>query len=153
MEISNPQELFEINMYILICCVSYMICCVMPFNITDFYYSYGYSYSYCLDESIIPLINIRLLLKINSYAYIIFMAYIILILTRNINFFENSFIMKSSIFLKLIYNIIWGILLSVNYSKLYNSCENDIKIYLMIRLSFLFIFLILSLKKLKSTFQ
>jgi len=147
---SSLPETFEINMYILICCIFYMICCVVPFNITDFYYSYSPSPS-CIDESYILYINMRLLLKINSYIYVIFIIYIILILTRRINFFDNIILMKISIFLKITYNIIWCILTTINYWKLYNSCENEIKIYLMIRLSFLYIFIILSLKKIKST--
>lgn len=149
MENIKSQETFETNIYILISFVFYMICCVIPFNVTDFYYSYSYSYSLCLDESIIPYLNIRLLLKINGYVYVIFMLYIMLILARCINFFENTFLMRTSIFLKLSYNLIWGILLCINYFKLYNSCESDIKIYLMIRLFLLCIFLILSLRKIK----
>lgn len=126
-----------------------MICCLVPFNITDFYYSYYYRYS-CIDTYLFN-INIRVLLKINGYAYVIFMLYIILILTRYIKFFENMVIMKTSIFIKVSYNIIWCIFTTIIYSTIYNSCESDLKIYLMTRLCFLYIFIILSLKKIKST--
>jgi hypothetical protein len=148
-EKSSLQETFELNIYILICCICYMICCLVPFNITDFYYSYYYRYS-CIDTYLFN-INIRVLLKINGYAYVIFMLYIILILTRYIKFFENMVIMKTSIFIKVSYNIIWCIFTTIIYSTIYNSCESDLKIYLMTRLCFLYIFIILSLKKIKST--
>lgn len=128
-----------------------MLCCVIPINITDFYYSYYYPYS-CIDTSLSLInLNIRLLLKINGYTYIIFILYIILILTRCIKFFENMVIMKTSIFIKVTYNIIWCILTTIIYSNIYNNCESEVKIYLMTRLCFLYIFIILSLKKIKST--
>jgi|LauGreDrversion4_2_1035121.scaffolds.fasta_scaffold231599_1 hypothetical protein len=144
------QEKAETNLKILITLLLYICCFVIPFTVVDLYFSY--KDIKCLDIDYPPesSMNLKILLRINGYMYIFFMFYAVLIFCRLVDIFNNSIIMKISIIIKLIYNLTWSILSTIVFSKMFYICENELKTYITIRLLFLYIFILFSIKQIKN---
>jgi hypothetical protein len=129
------------------------ICPVIPFTIVDIYYSYVYSYS-CLNYDISSSLNIRIWLRVNGYmslSSILFIFFVLSIIYNNrftmlINFFQNNIFIKSYVFIKISFNIIWTITGSILFSKMYDLCHFNLKFYIWFRISTMFFFILLSLK-------
>lgn len=144
------REKVETNLKILITLMLYICCFVIPFTVVDLFFSYKNIKCLDIDYPIDSNMNLKLLLRINGYMYIFFMFYAFLIFCKFIDIFNNSIIMKISIIMKLIYNSTWCILSTIIFSKTFYICENDLKTYMIIRLSFLYIFILFSIRQTKN---
>lgn len=152
--INNLEERIESNAYTLFGLILYVLYIVIPFTTVDLYYSYQDNYE-CLSLKypINSNMSLRLLLRINGYAYVFFICYVTLILCRLIDIFNNTFIMKLSLCLKLIYNITWSILSTIVFSNISNKCDISINSYIIVRLIISYLFIIFSIKRLKNVFS
>ena len=66
------------------------------------------------------------------------------------DFFQNIYFIKGYILLKLSFNIIWSIIGTLIFIDIYNTCLSNLKIYICIRLSIIFLFILFSIRKIKN---
>ena len=136
------------------------ICCsvfpAIPFAIIDIYFSFEQQ---CLNYISFSKINLngKMWLLVNgcvSLSSVIF-TFIILTIVYNktcnslVKFFENSNFIRTYIFLKLLFNISWTITGTIIFSSISNHCRTNIQIYIWIRISVMFLFIILSIRSIK----
>lgn len=146
------------NIFSLLSLLCISICPIIPFTITDIYYSYS-SYQ-CLDENtnFSTILNTRLWLKVNGYISLFSICFIIFVFsviynnkcTKIIMILQHNFFIKTYIFLKIIFNISWTILGILTFSQTYKECSDVIQIYIWIRLSVMGFLILMSLKKIKT---
>lgn len=142
------------NFFLTLC---FAICPVIPFTIIDIYYSYVYSYS-CLDYiikyDISNSLNMRFWIRVNGYmsmSSILFIFFVLFIIYNNrltmlIQFLQHNIFIKSYVFIKISFNIVWTITGSVLFSKTYDLCPFNLKFYIWFRITTMFFFILLSLK-------
>jgi len=145
-----------LNLFLTLC---FSVCPVIPFAVTDIYYSYITSYV-CLDHidyNISNILNMRLWIKVNGYislSSVIFIFFVFSVIYNNkcpilIRFLQHNIFIKSYIFLKIPFNIAWTILGSILFYRNYTLCPFNLQFYIWFRLSIMFVFIIMSLKSIK----
>lgn len=142
------------NFFLTLC---FAICPIIPFTIVDIYYSYVYSYScldYIVNYDISSSLNMRVWLRVNGYmslSSILFIFFILSIIYNNrltmlIQFLQHNIFIKSYVFIKISFNIVWTITGSILFSKTYDLCPFNLKFYIWFRITTMFLFILLSLK-------
>jgi hypothetical protein len=127
---------------------------IIPFIVVDIYYSYN-PYDYCLDYSFN--INTRIWLMVNGYMSIFSVLFIfitsLMIYTKNCvyisSLIEHPYFIKTYIYSKISFSFIWNIMGIILLSYVYDYCSIGKKIYIITRISFVFIFIGLSIKNIK----
>ena len=132
---------------------------VLPFIVVDIYYSLFYETNItCLDSTYFKHITMKMWLLINgsiSIFSVVFTLFIFTVLyTKKClfisDFFQNIYFIKGYILLKLSFNIIWSIIGTLIFIDIYNTCLSNLKIYICIRLSIIFLFILFSIRKIKN---
>jgi len=147
-----------LNLFIMLFC---SICPVIPFAIVDVYYSHSYYYV-CLDYSsslsgISSTLTPRIWLMVNGYISISNISLVILLffaLHNNIcnwfiQIFQNNIFTKIFIFMKIGFNISWTILGSILFYNVSDICQTNLRVYVWIRISFMFLLTVFSIKNIK----
>lgn len=152
--VNNENNL--VNLFITLCC---SICPIIPFAIVDVYYSQLPEYL-CLDYvdlQISKTLTSRVWLMVNGYMSLSNISLIILLFVAIYNnvcnwfiqIFQNIKFIKTFIFIKISFNISWTILGSILFSHISSSCPTNLRVYLWIRITFMFLFIIFSIKNIK----
>lgn len=126
---------------------------VIPFIIADLCYSYS-SYDYnCIDNyEYSQYINIREWFMVTGYLSLASVLFIlstsVIIYTKTFlpSFLESPYFIKTYIFLRNIFSLSWNIIGIIILSRLYYQCGIGIRIYMIIRLLYIFLFIGLSIK-------
>jgi hypothetical protein len=147
-EISNNLTTFLITLF-------YTICPSLPFSIADIYYSH-HPHS-CIENNHIGFVDARYWLMVNGYATIssILVAILVFISIYKksceclTNILHNNLFIKTYIFLKLLFNICWTIIGTIIFSTSYQECPFNLSFYIWLRISTMFLFILLSMKRVK----
>lgn len=149
--INSESNLFDL--FITLCCSIFPI---IPFAIVDIYYSHSSVYM-CIDyidQRISNTLSFRIWLMANGYMSISNIGFVILLffaLYNNIcnlfiQIFQNMTFIKIFIFIKIGFNISWTILGAILFSLVSSVCPTDIRVYVWIRITFMFLFILFSIK-------
>jgi hypothetical protein len=130
----------------------------LPFIVVDIYYALFYETKMtCLESTYFKYLTMRFWLLINgsiSTFSVVFTMFIFTIIYSKkgciSDFFQNTYFIKGYIILKLTFNITWTIIGTLMFSDIFNVCLSNLKIYISIRLSIMFLFILLSIRKIKN---
>lgn len=130
----------------------------IPFIVVDLYYSLLYTdKTACLNSVYFEHINMRSWLFINgtiSASSVVFTFLIFLIIYTDYlkclsTFFQSTFFIKFYVVTKLSFNIAWTIIGTIMFSSSYYGCSLGLKVYIWIRISIMFLFISLSIEKIR----
>jgi hypothetical protein len=146
--ISNNFTTFLITLF-------YTICPSLPFSIADIYYSH-YPHP-CTEISNIGVVNTRYWLMVNGYTTISSILIAILVFISIYkksckclqDILHSNLFIKTYIFLKLLFNITWTIIGTIIFSRSYQECPFNLSFYIWLRISTIFLFILLSIKRVK----
>lgn len=145
-----------LTFFIAFCCTIFP---AIPFIVVDIYYALFYQLKMtCLESTYFKDLSMRMWLLVNgsiSAFSIFFTLFIFIIIFTNYfkciaGFVQNAYFIKTYIVLKLIFNIVWTIIGTLIFSDIYNTCFSNLKIYICIRISVMFLFILLSIRKIKN---
>jgi hypothetical protein len=147
------------NLFTFVIAFFYTVIHTLPFIVLDIYYALFYETKMtCLESIYFKNLKMRTWLLVNgsiSAFSVLFTLFIFTIIYTNFLkcislCFQNNLFIKTYISLKLIFNIIWTIIGTLIFSDIYNTCFTNIKIYICIRVSIMFIFILLSINKVRT---
>lgn len=153
--IINNEDNF-LTFFIAFCCKIFP---AIPFIALDIYYALFYHYKMtCLESTYFKNLTMRMWLLVNgsiSAFSVFFTLFIFLIIFTNYfrcisRCFQNTFFIKGYIVLKLFFNIIWTITGTLIFANIYNTCLYNLQIYICVRISVMFLFILLSICKIKN---
>jgi len=130
----------------------------IPFIVVDIYYGLFYQLKMtCLESTYFTHITMRIWLLVNgsiSAFSLLFTLFIFMIIYTNYfksisACFQNTYFIKGYIILKLTFNIVWTIIGTLMFIDIYDRCLSNLKIYICIRISTMFVFILLSIRKIK----
>lgn len=130
----------------------------IPFIVVDLYYSLLHTEkTVCLDSVYFEHINMRSWLLINgtiSASSVVFTFFIFLIIYTNYliclsSFFQSTYFIKFYVATKLSFNISWTIIGTIMFSNSYFQCSLGLKVYIWLRISIMFLFIALSIDKIR----
>jgi hypothetical protein len=152
--INNSDNNF-LTFFLTFCCTIFPS---IPFIFVDIYYALFYqSKISCLESTYFKNLTMRFWLLVNGSisTFSVFFTFFICIIIYSdyikciSNFFQNTYFIKGYILLKLLFNIIWTIIGTLMFIDIYDTCFSNLKIYICIRISIMFLFIFSSIIKIK----
>lgn len=131
----------------------------IPFIIVDIYYALFYETKMsCLESTYFKNLTMRMWLLVNgsiSSFSVVFTFFIFTIIYTNYfkcisSFFQNTCFIKGYISIKLLFNITWTIIGTLIFADIYHTCFINLKVYICIRISVMFLFILLSINKIRN---
>ncbi len=150
------DERIDNNIFSFFCAFCCAIFPAIPFSLLDIYYSLVYSID-CFDYTYLIGFPFRYWLLINGCVSLSTVALTFLVFVTSIYMqdcflyplFQNNIFIKGYIAIKLLFNIVWTMLGTVMFFKITEMCRQNIQAYVWIRIIIMYIFIVLSFRKIK----